>query len=151
METGGEQVSPAGLGARDTLRFEPNLPLYGHELGKDKNPLEAGFGRFVALDKDIEFIGQQALQEIEENGYEIKLVGLEMIDRGIPREGYELLKDGEKIGEVTTGSYSPTLEKNIGLGYVKAEYSEVGTEIEVQIRRRTVKAKVVSLPFYKRG
>ncbi|WP_408955951.1 glycine cleavage system aminomethyltransferase GcvT [Natroniella sp. ANB-PHB2] len=149
LETGEDEVVPVGLGARDTLRFEANLPLYGHEIGKDKNPLEAGLGYFVALDKK-EFIGQQALQEIEAEGYQRKLVGLEMIDRGIPREGYQLLKDGEIIGEITTGSYAPALEKNIGLGYVKTDYAEVGTEITVQIRRRECKAKLVELPFYKR-
>ncbi|MCK8817738.1 glycine cleavage system aminomethyltransferase GcvT [Natroniella sulfidigena] len=149
LKAGGEEVAPVGLGARDTLRFEANLPLYGHEIGKDKNPLEAGLGYFVALDKDG-FIGQQALQEIEAEGYQRKLVGLEMIDRGIPREGYQLLKDGTVIGEITTGSYAPALEKNIGLGYVEADYAEVGMEITVQIRRRECKAKLVELPFYKR-
>ncbi|SDC36796.1 aminomethyltransferase [Candidatus Frackibacter sp. WG12] len=143
-------VVPVGLGARDTLRFEANLPLYGHEIGKEKNPLEAGLRYFVALDKEEEFIGQDALKEIEANGYQRKLVGLEMIDRGIPRDGYDLLKDDEKIGVVTTGSYAPTLDKNVGLGYVKTEYAEEGTEIEVQIRRRKCKAKVVALPFYRR-
>ncbi|SJZ30414.1 glycine cleavage system aminomethyltransferase GcvT [Selenihalanaerobacter shriftii] len=151
LKTGEDQdVIPVGLGARDTLRFEATLPLYGHEIGKDKNPLEAGLGYFVALDKDVEFIGQKALQEIEENGYERKLVGIEMIDRGIPREGYALLKGEEEIGEITTGSYAPTLDKNVGLGYVKTEYAEVGNELKVQIRRRECKVKVIELPLYKR-
>ncbi|MGM0472172.1 MAG: glycine cleavage system aminomethyltransferase GcvT [Bacillota bacterium] len=144
-----EGVQPVGLGARDTLRFEACLPLYGHEISKERNPLEAGLGYFVALDKDREFIGQEALQEIEEEGYEQKLVGLKMIDRGIPRDGYEVLKDDEVIGEVTTGSYSPTLDENIALAYVDVDYAEEGTELAVKVRRRELKAEVVSTPFYK--
>ncbi len=150
LEAGKEEgLKPAGLGARDTLRFEAALPLYGHELSEEISPLEAGLGRFVKLNKG-EFIGRSALAAQDVQGVKRKLVGFEMTDRGIPRHGYDIYADGDKIGFVTTGSYSPTLRKNIGLGLVKAGYSETGTEIQVAVRNKNLKAVVVKTPFYKR-
>lgn len=144
-----EGLLPCGLGARDTLRFEAKLPLYGHEISDQHNPLEAGLGFAVKLKKGVDFIGREALAQIKERGLTRKLVGIEMIDRGIPRQGYPVAVGGQTVGEVTTGSFSPTLEKNIGLAYVPVEHSEVGTEVEVIIRGRALKARVVETPFYR--
>jgi len=143
-------VLPCGLGARDTLRFEACLALYGQELSKDISPLEAGIGFAVKLKKEEEFIGQKALVEQKEAGIPRKLTGLEMIDKGIPRHGYAIYKDDQQIGEVTTGTQSPTLKKNIGLGLIDRKFSELGTEVEVEIRGKRLKAVTVATPFYKR-
>ena len=150
LEAGEEEgLLPCGLGARDTLRFEAKLPLYGHEISEQHNPLEAGLGFAVKLKKGVDFIGRDALAKQKEQGLTRKLVGIEMIDRGIPRQGYPVAVGGEVVGEVTTGSFSPTLEKNIGLAYVPVAYSAVGTEVEVIIRGRALKARVVETPFYR--
>lgn len=143
-------VVPCGLGARDTLRFEACLALYGQELSKDISPLEAGIGFAVKLKKEDDFIGQKALVQQKEAGIPRKLVGLEMIDKGIPRHGYKVYKDDQQIGEVTTGTQSPTLKKNIGLGLIDSKFIELGTEVEVEIRGKRLKAVTVSTPFYKR-
>ncbi len=140
---------PAGLGARDTLRFEAALALYGHELTENVNPLMAGLGWTVKLDKE-DFIGKQALLEIKQQGVSHKLVGLEMLERGIPRAEYKVQVNGEEIGWVTSGSFAPTLNANLALAYVKPEYASVGTELDIIIRSKPVKAKVVPKPFYKR-
>lgn len=145
-----EGLKPAGLGARDTLRFEAGLPLYGQELSDDISPIEAGLNFAVKVDKEADFIGKDVLKAQVEQGPERKLVGIEMIDKGIPRHGYPVLADGEEIGFVTTGTQSPTLQKNIGLALVKSAYAEVGTELMVQVRKRQLKAVVVNTPFYKR-
>lgn len=142
-----EGLIPAGLGARDTLRFEASLPLYGHELNENITPLEAGLGFFVKLNKE-NFIGKEALARQKSEGLQRKIVGFEMIDRGIPRNNYEVYKEGEKIGYVTTGSFSPTLKKNIGLALIDSAYSKEGTEIEILIRNKNSKAKVIKKPFY---
>lgn len=143
-------AKPIGLGARDTLRFEAVLPLYGHEISDQITPLESGLNFFVKLDKE-DFIGKEALVKQKAEGLPRKLVGFEMIDRGIPRALYEVAKDGEVIGFVTTGAPSPTLEKNIGLALVKTQYSEVGTEFDVIRGNKALKAKVIPLPFYKKN
>ncbi|MBM7604624.1 aminomethyltransferase [Metabacillus crassostreae] len=143
-------VVACGLGARDTLRFEATLPLYGQELTKNITPIEAGIGFAVKPNKEAEFNGKAILKEQKENGTERKLVGIELIDKGIPRHGYEVFAGGEEIGVVTTGTQSPTLKKNIGLALLKKEFTELGTEIEVQIRKKRLKAVVVATPFYKR-
>lgn len=149
LEAGEEAgLVPAGLGARDTLRFETRLPLYGHEISDQITPLEAGLGFFVKTKKGADFLGRQALIEQKEKGLERKLVGFEMIERGIPRQGYEIAHQGSVVGQVTTGSFSPTLEKNIGLGYLPPALSEIGTELEILIRGKAVRAKVVETPFY---
>ncbi|MEF2964291.1 glycine cleavage system aminomethyltransferase GcvT [Paenibacillus sp. M1] len=141
---------PAGLGARDTLRFEARLPLYGQELSASISPLEAGVGMFVKLNKG-EFIGQSVLVEQKSAGVPRKLVGLEMIDRGIPRTHYPVFADGVQVGEVTTGTQSPTLKRNLGLALVDSRYAAVDTLLEVEIRGKLLKAKVVPTPFYRRA
>jgi aminomethyltransferase len=148
LHTGKEYgLVPAGLGARDTLRFEAALPLYGQEIDKDITPLEAGLGFFVKLNKE-DFIGKEALANQKAEGLKRKVIGFEMVDRGIPRSHYEVFADGKKIGYVTTGSFSPTLKKNIGLALIEAEYAKEGTEIEISVRNKNPKAKVIKKPFY---
>lgn len=148
LETGKEEgIKPAGLGCRDTLRFEATLPLYGNEISKEITPLEAGLGFFVKLNKN-NFIGKKALLKQKEEGLKRKIVGFEMKDRGIPRHGYEVMADGQKIGFVTTGYASPTLKKNIGLALIDSKFTELGTEIQVVIRNKTLKAEVISKKFY---
>lgn len=140
---------PVGLGARDTLRFEANLPLYGQELTENITPIEAGLKFFVKIDKSIPFIGEDVLKNQIENGTTRKLVGIEMIDRGIPRTGYDVWHEDEKIGHVTSGTQAPTLKKNIGLALIQTDYANVGTEIMIQVRKRKLKAKVIETPFLK--
>lgn len=146
-----EGVLPCGLGARDTLRFEANLALYGQELSQDISPLEAGIGFAVKLNKEANFIGKAALTRQKEEGLARKLVGIEMIDRGIPRHGYPVFKGENKIGEVTTGTQSPTLKKNIGLALIQSDFAALGQEVTVEIRGKVLRAKVVPTPFYKRS
>lgn len=143
-------VLPCGLGARDTLRFEATLALYGQELSPEITPFEAGIGFAVKLNKEDNFIGKEALVKQKETGVPRKLVGIEMLERGIPRHGYAVYNGEEKIGEVTTGTQSPTLKKNIGLVLVDAAFSTLDTVLDVEIRGKKIKAKVVPTPFYKR-
>lgn len=145
-----EGLLPAGLGARDTLRFEARLPLYGQELSAAISPLEAGLGRFVKLGKG-DFIGRDALLRQQEAGVPRKLVGLEMTERGIPRPHYAVYAGERQIGEVTTGTQSPTLKRNLGLALVETASSAVGTELLVDIRGKLLKAVVVETPFYRRS
>ena len=140
---------PAGLGCRDTLRFEACLPLYGHELSKDISPLEAGIGLFVKLDKG-DFNGLAALTEEKKNGVKRKVVGFIVTGRGIARADYPVIAEGRRIGTVTTGSYSPSLDKNIGLALVEAEFAKVGQQFDIEIRGKNVSAEVIPKPFYKR-
>lgn len=140
-------IKTAGLGARDTLRFEANLPLYGNEMTEDITPLEAGLGYFVKLNKD-NFIGKDALVKQKAEGLKRKTVGFEMEDKGIPRHGYDVFANGEKIGFVTTGYLSPTLKKSIGLAMVDIEHAELGGTIEIIIRNKPAKAKVIKRSFY---
>lgn len=151
LEVGKEDgVLPCGLGARDTLRFEAKLPLYGQEITPDISPIEAGLGFAVKVDKEADFIGKEVLKDQKENGAPRKLVGIEMIDRGIPRHGYPVFVGDKKVGEVTTGTQSPTLNKSVGLVLIEKAFSELGQEVEVQIRNKNVKAVVVKSPFYRR-
>lgn len=151
LEAGKEEgIKPAGLGCRDTLRFEASLPLYGHEMSEDISPLEGGFKYFVKLDKESDFIGKEALNKQWTDGLKRKLAGFEMIERGIPREGYEIQKDGKKIGHVTTGYMSPTLKKNIGNALISPEFTELGTEVDIMIRNKPAKAKIISKKFLKK-
>jgi aminomethyltransferase len=143
-------LKPCGLGARDTLRFESKLALYGQELTKDITPIEAGIGFAVKTNKESDFIGKSVLVSQKENGAPRKLVGIEMIDKGIPRTHYEVFALDKKIGEVTSGTQSPTLKRNIGLALLEKEFTALGTEVEVEIRNKRLKAVVVSTPFYKR-
>ena len=151
LEAGKEfGILPAGLGCRDTLRFEASLPLYGHEISEEINPLEGGFKYFVKLDKAGDFIGKEELNKQWSEGLKRKLAGFELIGRGIAREGMEIQKDGVAIGHVTTGYMSPTLKKTIGNALLASEFTDIGTEIDVIIRNKTVKAKVISKRFLKR-
>jgi aminomethyltransferase len=144
-------ILPCGLGARNTLRLESAMALYGHEISDTINVLEAGLGRYAKLDKP-EFVGRDALLQIQASGGpNRKLVGLEMIERGIGRDGYPVFTvDGAKIGEITSGSPAPFLKKNIAMAYVPAEHSALETELAVEIRGQKVKARIVPLPFYKK-
>ncbi|MDN4493320.1 glycine cleavage system aminomethyltransferase GcvT [Ureibacillus aquaedulcis] len=151
LEAGEDKgVVPAGLGARDTLRFEACLPLYGQELSKDISPLEAGIGFAVKLQKESNFIGKDSLISEKENGSARKLIGIEMIDKGIPRHGYKVYKDGVEIGEITTGTQSPLTKRNIGLALIDAKFAQLDTELEIEIRNKKLKAKTIATPFYKR-
>lgn len=147
LRLGGEDITPIGLGARDTLRFEAKLPLYGQELGPDISPLEAGLAWFVKLDKS-NFIGQEALRQQAAAGLKRQQVEFEMQGRGVPRAGYPVQKDGREIGHVTTGYYAPTLEKNIGLALIESEYAQPGELIDIVVRNRTIPAKVGQGLFY---
>jgi aminomethyltransferase len=143
-------VVPCGLGARNTLRLEAKLPLYGHEISDAINVWEAGLDRFCKMEKP-EFIGRDALEKAKANGLQRTLVGLEMIERGIARDGYKVLEDdGREIGYVTSGSPAPFLKKNIALAYVPPEFANVGSTVKVEIRGQGVKAQVAPTPFYKR-
>lgn len=151
MEAGqGEGIQAAGLGCRDTLRFEAGLPLYGHEIDQDISPLEAGFGFFVNLKKE-NFIGKEVLMQQKQEGTPRKLVGFELIGRGIPRSGYDVMLKDEKIGVVTTGYLSPTLNKNVGLALVHRKAIGDAKEIQVQIRKKRVDAKLIPKPFYRKN
>lgn len=141
---------PAGLGARDTLRFEAALPLYGHELSAEISPLEAGLGFFVKLGKD-EFIGKDALVAQKTHGLARKLAGIELVDRGVPRQGYTVLSGGAPIGHVTSGVFSPTLQKGLALALIPPEYAKAGTELALDIRGKACAARVVKIPFYKKA
>jgi aminomethyltransferase len=151
LEAGKEfGVLPCGLGARNTLRLESKLPLSGHEISDTINVWEAGLDRFCKMEKP-EFVGHEALEKARAAGLKRALVGMEMVDRGIARDGYRILNtSGQEIGYVTSGSYAPFLKKNIALAYVPPELSPVGTEVLVEIRNQGVKARVVPMPFYKR-
>jgi aminomethyltransferase len=143
-------VLPCGLGARNTLRLEGRLPLYGHEISDRINVWEAGLDRFCRMEKP-DFIGREALQEAKAAGVKRALVGLEMTDRGIARDDCKVLDEsGREIGYVTSGSPAPFLKKNIGLAYVPVEHSALGTRVKVEIRGQGVGAVVVPTPFYKR-
>jgi aminomethyltransferase len=143
-------VVPCGLGSRNTLRLEAKLPLYGHEISDTINVWEAGLDRFIKMEKP-EFIGRAALEKAKAAGVKKTLVGLEMVERGIARDGYKVLNEGGKeVGYVTSGSPAPFLKKNIALAYVPPELSSVGTKVKVEIRGQGVGAQVVPTPFYKR-
>ena len=145
-------IVPCGLGARNTLRLESAMALYGHEISDTISVWEAGLGRYCKMDKGTDFVGRAALAEIEASGGpKRKLVGLEMIDRGIGRDGYKVFStSGDQIGEVTSGSPGPFIKKNIALAYVPVEYAGLDEVLAVEIRGALVKAKVVPTPFYKK-
>ena len=155
LETGGydesaDAVLPCGLAARNTLRLESAMSLYGHELGDDISPLEANLGWISKLNKG-EFIGREKLAKLKEEGLKRKLVGFEMVDRGIARDGCDVYVGDEKVGVVTSGSPAPYLKKNIGLAFVPVEFAKVGQEIKIEVRGKKLAAQVVPTPFYKRG
>ncbi|RDY23775.1 aminomethyl-transferring glycine dehydrogenase subunit GcvPA [Romboutsia maritimum] len=147
---GENEIKPIGLGARDTLRFEASLPLYGNEISDKISPLEGGISCFVKLEKE-NFIGKEALLKQKEDGIKRKLVGFEMLGKGIPRHGYEVKIKDEVIGFVTTGCFSPTLNKTLGLALIDGKYSDLGEEVDIAIRKKVVKAKVIKRPFYNKN
>jgi aminomethyltransferase len=151
MDAGKEfGIVPCGLGSRNTLRLEGKLPLYGHEISDTITVWEAGLDRFIKMEKG-DFTGRAALEKQKHEGVRRLLVGLENVDRGIPRDGYKVFDlGGKEIGYVTSGSPAPFLKKNIALAYVPVELSAVDTEVAVEIRGQKVKCKVVPTPFYKR-
>ncbi|MEC9489463.1 MAG: glycine cleavage system aminomethyltransferase GcvT [Halanaerobiales bacterium] len=147
MEAGSDfGLKACGLGARDTLRLEKTYPLYGNDIDETTNPYQAGLSWTVALDKG-DFIGREKLIEIEKNCCQRKLSPFKITGRGMARHGYEIYAESEMIGKVTSGSYSPTLAESIGLAYLKNEYTEPETEIEIKVRKRRVKAEVLKGPF----
>ena len=151
MEAGAEfGIKPCGLGARNTLRLEAAMALYGHEIDASISPLEAGLAWIVKLDKG-EFVGRAALLRQKESGLTRKLTGFEMRGRGIAREGYEVSLEGRPVGWVTSGSPSPSLNKNIGLCYLPLAEAQPGKEIQIAIRNQPVDAVTVDTPFYKRA
>ena len=142
-------VKPCGLGCRDTLRFEVGLPLYGDELSPEISPIMAGLGFFVKLDKD-EFIGKEALLRQKSEGVARKIVGIELADKAIPRHGYTVLKDGKAIGEVTTGYHCLSVDKSVCMALIDSTHAKLGTEVEIQIRKKTFPGKVVKKKFYEK-
>ena len=150
LQAGGDLVAPIGLGARDSLRFEAKLPLYGQELTKDITPLEAGLGFFVKLDIDDDFIGKSALQKQKAAGLSRKLVEFAMLGKGIPRAHYAVQKEGITIGQVTSGLHSPTFKKPLGLALIQIEHTQPGTEIDIMIRDIGIKAVVGTGLFYRK-
>lgn len=146
-KTKNDGVLPCGLGCRDTLRFEAKLPLYGHEISDKITPIEAGLKYFVKLDKQ-NFIGKDVLVNQVQQGVKRSLKGLEMIDKGIPRSEYKVYKDDKEIGFITTGSYSPMLDKNVALAMIDSNL-KVGDEVYVEIHGKMKKAIIVKTPFYK--
>ena len=140
-------IKPCGLGCRDTLRFEVGLPLYGDELSETITPIMAGLGVFVKLEKE-EFIGREALARQKAEGPAKKLVGIELADKAIPRHGYAVLRDGQTIGEVTTGYHAISTDKSVCMALVDAPYASLGTEVEIQIRKKTFAGVVCKKRFY---
>ncbi len=151
MEAGEEfEIEPIGLGARDTLRLEVKYCLYGNDIDKTTNPFEAGLGWITKLNKDGDFIGKDVLRKVKEIGLSRKLVCFELDDRAIPRHGYKILSEDEEIGYVTSGMFSPIINKPIGLGYVKIDKAKIGTQLTIDIRNKKLPATIVKPPFYKR-
>ncbi len=152
LEAGKEfGIKPIGLGARDTLRLEAGLCLYGNDIDDTTSPIEAGLGWVVKFKDYKDFIDKDYLWKQKQEGVSKKLTGFVMQEKGIPRQHYEIVNENEeKIGEVTSGTMSPMMKKGIGMGYVKTEYAQAGTEIYIKIRKKILKAEVVKLPIYKK-
>ncbi|MEA3462282.1 MAG: glycine cleavage system aminomethyltransferase GcvT, partial [Bacteroidota bacterium] len=153
FEAGKEMgVQPAGLAARDTLRLEMGFCLYGNDINESTSPLEAGLGWITKFSDGNNFINRTELERQKAEGLSRRLVGFELLDRGIPRQHYPILdSEGNSIGEVTSGTMSPMLKKGIGMGYVELEYAKKDSEIRIGIRNKQLAARVVRLPFYKAG
>ncbi len=143
-------MTPCGLGCRDTLRLEAAMALYGQDIDETTTPLEAGLGWLVHLDSKGEFLGRSVLEQQKQAGVKRRLVGLKMAGRNIARHGYPVLHNGEQVGEITSGSWSPTLEQAIALAYVPIELAKVGQPLEVEIRGKTYPGEVAKKPFYRR-
>ncbi len=140
-------IAPIGLGARDTLRLEMRYMLYGNDIDQTTSPLEAGLGWVVRPAKG-DFIGRDAIEKVRAAGLRRRLVGFEMAERAVPRHGYRIVKDGRQIGVVTSGSYGPSVDRSIGVGYVEAAYAGVGSELAVEVRGVPQAARVVKTPFH---
>lgn len=149
LQAGQDEVAPIGLGARDSLRFEAKLPLYGQEVDEDITPLEAKLGYFVKLDND-DFIGKEALRQQKESKPARIQAEFYMLGKGIPRSHYDVQKDGKKIGWVTSGGYSPTLDKNIGLAIIERQYYKIGATIDIMIRNKPIQAQIGEGIFYRK-
>ncbi len=151
FEAGREQgIKPAGLASRDTLRLEKGFCLYGNDIDDTTSPVEAGLGWITKFTEGNNFIDRDYMQKLKDNGIKKRLRGFEMLERGIPRQGYEIYDAEENlIGNVTSGTMSPMLKKGIGMGYIKTEHSKFDTEIFIKVRKKMIKAKVVKIPFYK--
>ncbi len=149
IESGNDQLAACGLGCRDTLRLEAAMPLYGHEMDESMDPLTAGLKFGVKLNKE-NFIGKDAIEAIQEKGNLPKRVGVELTGRRIAREGALLMSEDQQVGKITSGTFSPTFEKSIAMGYIDPRFADVGSKIEVEIRGKREPAKIVALPFYKR-
>jgi aminomethyltransferase len=143
-------VQPCGLGARDSLRLEVALALYGNDIDATTNPFEAGLGWVVSLDDGADFIGREALLRIHEGGVRRHLTCLKALDRGVMRAHCPVLYSGRRVGELTSGGFSPTLGVSIGMAYLPPELAAVGTELEVDVRGKPLPAQVVQRPFYRR-
>jgi aminomethyltransferase len=148
MKAGGDAVEPTGLGCRDTLRMEMKYCLYGNDIDASTNPIEAGLGWITKLDKD-NFIGKEALVDAKAN-ITRKLICIEMIDRGIPRKGYTIVNNGAVVGEVTSGTQSPSLNQGIGLAYVAKGFAKTGTKLKMKVRHKLLNCKVVNSPFIRK-
>jgi len=147
FEAGTEfDIEPIGLGARDSLRLEKKMCLYGNDIDQTTNPLEAGLGWITKLDKG-DFVGRDVLLKVKEEGVQRRLIAFVLNRAGFPRHGYKIFKDGEELGSVTSGTVSPMLEKGIGLGYVKKGFTKVGTTIEIEVRKKMVPATIIKPPF----
>jgi len=144
-------VTLCGLGARDTLRFEASMPLYGHEMNDETTPLEAGLSRFVKLAKDSSFIGKEPLVRQQAEGIKRRLCGIEILSRGIARDGAEVYHNHKPVGHVTSGTMSPTLGKALAMAIVELPYNEPGTQLSVEVRGKMLDARVIEMPFYKRN
>ena len=144
------EIVPAGLGARDTLRLEASMRLYGNDMDESTTALEAGLGWMVGWTNE-RFIGRDALKKQKDAGVTRKLVGFEMTDRGIARHGHQVVREGRPVGVVTSGTQTPFLKKAIGMAYVPADMTKSGTDLEIDVRGRVLKARVVPMPFYKRA
>ena len=142
-----QRCKPCGLGCRDTLRFEVGLPLYGDELSAEISPVMAGLSMFCKLDKD-EFIGKEALVEQKTNGVKKRVIGIELRDKAIPRHGYKVLADGQEVGEVTTGYHCLSVDKSVCMALVDTAHAKLGTELDIQIRKKTFPGVVVKKRFY---
>jgi len=140
-------IKPCGLGARDSLRLEAGMCLYGNDIDEDTTPLEAGLAFTVSFEKD-NFIGKDVLLRQKDEGLKRIRVGLRMLTRAIPRNGYEIFLKGEKIGHVTSGTFSPVLQCGIGMGYVLPEHATIGTQVDIRIRKSLHRAEIVKMPFY---
>lgn len=151
IEFGGENIMPCGLGCRDTLRFEASMPLYGHEMTEDISPIEAAIKFFVKIDKNNDFIGKDVIKKQIEQGISRRRCGLEILDRGIARQNAIIYHESKKVGFVTSGTKSLTLDKAYAMAIIDRPYNKRGTSLQIEVRGKMLESIVVKMPFYKRG